>query len=537
MIRRWRQLQCVSVAVVVATVLATAGCTVGPNYRKPDVTVPAQWSSPTTAPATSAPATTQPVDLAHWWASLNDPTLDSLIERAVSSNLDLRMAEARVREARAQRGIVAADLWPQVSGGGGYTYRGDSLNARSHAEGASAGWKNQAIGTAVRAVGGQIVGAGGGSIAQTAVEALGSGISNASRANVGQLPRSTNLFQAGFDASWEIDVFGGVRRAVEAAEADIQAAEEDRRDVLVTLLAEVARNYVELRSVQRRLEIAAENIAVQADTVELTRTLAAAGLTSDLDVAQAEAQLASTRSQVPVLETLQRQIMHQLGVLLAQSPASLVEELSRPGSLPPTPMEVPAGVPSDLLRRRPDIRRSEREVAAATARIGVATADLFPRFSLTGSFGVQTQDVRHMLDSKSLFGTVGPSVSWPIFEGGRIRANIEVQNAREAQALAFYGRSVLTALAEVEDALVAYTQERVRYEHLTEAVRANRQAADLAHERYSKGIESFLVVLESERSLYASEDALVISQGQAVNDLIAVYKALGGGWAEAPSQE
>ncbi|HSW46747.1 MAG TPA: efflux transporter outer membrane subunit, partial [Phycisphaerae bacterium] len=339
-----------------------------------------------------------------------------------------------------------------------------------------------------------------------------------------------NLFQTGFDATWEVDVFGGVRRSVEAAGADIQAAEEYQRHVLVSLLSEVARNYIETRSNQRRLTIAAENISSQQDTLELTRTRFNAGLTSELDVAQAQAQLATTQSQVPVLEMLLAQAIHRLGVLLGQPPESLVDELVQAAPIPAVPPEIPVGLPSELLHRRPDIRRSERQLAAATARIGVATAELFPRFSLTGSFGTQTDDIQHFLDRKSLFWSVGPTMSWPIFDAGRIRANIDVQDIRQQQALALYQQAILIALEEVENALVAYRQEQVRYRHLATAAKSNRRAFDLANERYAKGLADFLSVLESQRSLYVTEDALIQSEGRAVASLIAIYKALGGGW-------
>jgi NodT family efflux transporter outer membrane factor (OMF) lipoprotein len=342
--------------------------------------------------------------------------------------------------------------------------------------------------------------------------------------------REQNLFQAGFDANWEIDVFGGVRRAVEASEADIQAAEEAQRYVLVSLLSEVGRNYIEARSGQRRLAIAHENIVSQRDTLELTRTRFNAGLTSELDVAQAESQLATTQSQVPLLEVLVKQAIHRLGVLLGQPPESLLDELNREAPIPTLPPQVPVGLPSDLLERRPDIRRSERELAAATARIGVATSELFPRFSLTGSFGSQTDDMQHFLDRKSLFWSVGPTMSWPVFDAGRIRANIDMQDARQQQALMMYQQAILIALEEVENTLVAYRQEQVRHKHLTTAVQANRRAVDVAHERYTKGLADFLSVLESQRALYVTEDAMVQSEGQAVGSLIALYKALGGGW-------
>lgn len=434
--------------------------------------------------------TTQPVELTQWWTLLNDFMLDSLIARAVAANLDLRVAEARVREARAARGVVAAEGRPTIDATGSYSRSRRSENAFSSPSSS----------------------AGNGSFGGAAFDL------------------ESDLFQIGFDASWELDVFGRVRRGVEAAEADIAAAEENRRDVLVTVLAEVARNYVELRGLQRQLAVAHDNIAAQQETVELTQARFQGGITSALDIAQAEAQLATTQSQVPILETAFKQALHGLGVLLGQEPGALLEELSPEAPIPQVPLETAIGLPSDLLRRRPDVRRAERELAAATARIGVATADLFPRFSLTGLLGLQSLDLADLALGSSRFWTTGPGISVPLFEAGRIRANIRVQNARQEQALTQYEKTVLTALEEVENAMVAYAKEQVRRRALAAAVDANSQAVDLANERYTKGLADFLNVLESQRSLYVSQDQLVQSERAVTANLIALYKALGGGW-------
>jgi outer membrane protein, multidrug efflux system len=325
-------------------------------------------------------------------------------------------------------------------------------------------------------------------------------------------------------------VFGGIRRSIEAADDDLAASEESRRDVLVTLLSEVASNYVQLRGSQRRLTIAYDNIAAQRDAVDLTESRYKAGFTNELDVAQARAQLASTQSQVPLLESAIRQSIYQLSVLLALPPGALVDELDKEAPIPATPPEVPLGLPSDLLRRRPDVRTAERQLAAQTARIGVATADLYPVFSLTGTFGPQVTNFDHILDGKSLAWSVGPSASWPVFDAGRIRANIRVQDALAEQALAIYERTLLTAFQDVESALVAYVNEKVRHQSLSDAVAANQLATDLSTELYSRGLTAFLNVLVSQQALYASEDQLVLSETSTVTDLIALYKALGGGW-------
>jgi len=325
-------------------------------------------------------------------------------------------------------------------------------------------------------------------------------------------------------------VFGGKRRALEAANADLQAVEEDRRSVLVSLLAEVARNYVELRGTQRRLTIAGENLQAQEEALQITQQRFNAGLVSQLDVAQARAVLASTRSQVPSLQSSEKQSMHTLSVLLGQPPPALQLELEKEKPIPPTPPEVPAGLPSDLLQRRPDVRRSERQLAAANARIGVAVAEFFPKFSLTGTAGFQSLETGNLFSPASEFWTAGPTVRWRLLEYPRLRAQVLAQTAEQEQALALFEQAVLTALADVENALVAYGKEKERYLALNDEVDANRLALDLANQIYTQGRGEFLNVLDAERSLYQSEDALAQSRLTVTLDLVALYKALGGGW-------
>ena len=474
----------------VAFIVGLAGCTVGPTHRPPDTPISPTWSE-----LPESGVTPQPTAAAQWWATLQDPILNALVEQAVKSNLDLRIAQGRIREARASRGVVAADAWPTVNVAGEYS----RIRRSENITGSSA------------------FGLGGG------------GLPGASR-QFGEL--ETDLFQNGFDASWEIDVFGRVRRAVEAAEADIAAAEENRRDVLVSLLAEVARNYVDLRGLQRQLAVADRNIVAQQDAAELTAARYDAGLTSELDVAQARALLATTQSQIPALDSAAKQAIHRLGVLLGQEPGALLARLSPAAPIPMTPVEVAVGLPAELLRRRPDVRRAERELAAATARVGVATADLYPRLTLTGIVGLQSADLVDLAENASRFWAAGPiALAWPLFDAGRIRSTIEVQNARQEQAIAFYERTVLIAVEDVENALVAFVREQVRRQALARAVDANRRAVDLASEQYTSGLADFLNVLESQRSLYTAEDQLTLSERAVVSNLIALYKALGGGWA------
>jgi outer membrane protein, multidrug efflux system len=425
-----------------------------------------------------------------WWEAFKDPTLSSLVEMAVRANLDLRQAEARVRQARAARGVAGAPLWPQVNS--------SAIYERSQSSGATVG------------------SSGGGAPAITGAGGL------------------RELFQVGLDASWELDIFGGTRRNLEAATADLRAAVEDHRDVLITLVGDVGTNYINLRGLQRQLAIARDNLKAQQHNAEITRKRFEAGFVGALDVANANAQVATTQAQIPVLESSARAAIYSLGVLLGQPPAALEKDLIREAPIPPTPMAIPVGLPSDLLRRRPDIRRTEAQLHAATARIGVATADLFPKFSLTGSFGFSSNDLTklgNLADSK--FWSFGPSITWPIFAGGRIYWNIKVQDALQEQALAAYEKTVLTALKDVETALVAYAKEQEHRNSLSEAVANNRRAVDLAMKLYVNGKTDFLNVLNAQRSLYITEDALAQSTRTVDTNLIALYKALGGGWEKA----
>ena len=460
----------------------TVACAVGPRYRRPELAVPKAWPESPAAVATAGGAS-----LERWWTAFHDPILDSLVARALEGNLDLRLAAARIREARAARGIAAAAALPQVGVDGAYS--------RSRRSDAVPPFKSAS---------------GGGS-------PFG--------------PREQNAFEAGFDAGWEIDVFGGVKRDKEAALAQVEAAEEARRDVLVTLLADVARNYAELRAAQRQLRILEETLRSEQDTMELAKARLEGGLGTELDVARAEGLLTANAAQRPVLERLAKQAVYRLGVLLGQDPGALVSELETQGEIPPAPPEVPPTLPSELLSRRPDLRRAERELAAATARVGVARADLFPRFSIVASVGRRSEDAADLSSGISQFWSILPMVRWPIFSGGRIRANIRVQDARQEQALRQYEKAVLTALEEVENALSAHTRELRRQESLRASVAANRRALELATDRYTSGLESFLSVLDAQRSVYAAEDQLVQSERNAVVSLISVYKSLGGGWS------
>lgn len=451
------------------------GCAVGPNYRQPNVSAPASWASPLADGETNSPA-----DLAAWWRNFNDTNLDSLMATAVQSNLTLRIAQAHVREARAERDVAFGGLWPSVGSSASYSRNRFSKNS---------------------------------------FPPLPSGTS-----------LDYNLYRAGFDAAWEIDVFGGTRRAVEGAGAEIGVADASRRDILVSLLAEVARNYIESRGYQQRLVITRQNIEVQKEALDLTRSRYRSGLANDLDVQQAAALLAATESQVPSLETGFAEANHRLSVLLGEPPGTLMDEMSVEKPIPLTPPVVPVGLPSDLLQRRPDVQRAERELAAATARIGVAKADLFPKFSLVGFASLESVSADNWFEYGSRAWSAGPTVRWELFQAGRIRANIRVQNARQEQALEAYQQTVLVALEDSENALVAYANEHTRHESLVQSEQADQQAVDLSTQLYKSGLVDFLRVLDSERSLYLAQDTLAQSDQAISVDLVQLYKALGGGW-------
>jgi multidrug efflux system outer membrane protein len=451
-----------NLAIIVCLLFVT-GCMVGPDYKPQDVNAPAQWVG--TKNTESADKV-----LLQWWTEFNDPNLTSLIERAMKSNLDVKQAEERIRQARAALGVVDAAFWPAATASASQTRSRSAQGIKS------------------------------------------------------------NLLKTGLDAAWELDIFGGTRRNIESAQASVEASVYDSRDVLVTLTSEVATNYINLRGFQQEIIIAKNNLDTQQQSAAIVRKRFEGGFVSALDVANSDAQVATTLSQIPTLETSAQQAIYNIAVLLGQQPASLLEELFPASSIPVTPPEVPTGLPSEMLRRRPDIRRAEAQIHSATAQIGVAAADLFPKFNLNGSIGVSA------VGSKSLnwdnrTWSIGPSASWEIFNAGRVSANIEVQKALQQQSVLTYQQTILTALQDVENALIAYTKEKQRNTALVDSVTANRKAVELSTKLYTEGQIEFLNLLDAQRSLYSSEDALVQSNRNLSTNLIALYKALGGGWS------
>ncbi|MBU1231869.1 MAG: efflux transporter outer membrane subunit [Proteobacteria bacterium] len=470
----------VGIVLSALSLLSLAGCAaVGPDYVPRETTAPPTWHTELRQGVSGE--TPDPKQLADWWTTLEDPILTELIIQAVTNNLDLKQAMAKVREARARRGISQAGQFPTL----------DANGSASRSQGS----KNSGGGT------------------------------------------TRSSYVVGFDAGWEVDIFGGVRRAVEAAEADLAASHEDLRDVLVTLAAEVALNYLDTRTLQTRLAVAEGNLVIQQQTFDLTQSRCQAGLSDGLVLQQARYNLENTRAQIPGLRSSMEEAKNRLAVLTGRTPGGMHELLAERRPIPVAPPTVAVGVPAETLRQRPDIRRAERNLAAQTARIGVATADLYPKFRLAGSIGLESLKSADLFDSASETWRIGPSVSWNVFDAGAVRQNIEVQSAIQEQYLLAYEAAVLAALEEVENALTVYAEEQLRRESLLAAVDAASQAEALARNQYDAGMVDFTSVLDSQRSLLSFEDQLAVSDGTVTSNLIRLYKALGGGWISSAAPQ
>jgi multidrug efflux system outer membrane protein len=513
-----------------STVANLTGCMVGPDYQAPQTKLKPAFTE-TQAPSTSQPASTvstiasAPVE---WWTTFRDSELSSLIQRAAKQNLSLKQAASRVRQARFQRGVVGSDLLPNINADGGYQRARGSQNL-SFPLGALGGGSGGSTAKTPAAAGRTKL---------TPPHALTPAINEAAHPGGPQSPLGsggfpgvdTDLYELGFDSTWEIDVFGGSRRALEAATDDAQASQEDHRDILVSTFAEIARNYVELRGLQRQFQIAQKNLDAQQQTLDLTSSRFKAGFVTNLDVTRQETQVDNTAAALPALDDQIRAHIHTLSVLVAEDPNALSEELTPTGPIPAVPPEIPIGLPSDLLRRRPDVRRAERQLAAATARIGQAEADLLPKFSITGALGFDSNKPKSVFDWSSKYWTLSPGVSWSLFDAGRISFNIKVNNEQQSQASDNYQLTVLNALKDVEDALVSYRTEQQRHEQLAKAAAAAHQSVLLANQQYEQGITDFISVLDAERDEFGTEDSLAQSDRAISTNLIALYKALGGGW-------
>jgi NodT family efflux transporter outer membrane factor (OMF) lipoprotein len=533
-----------------ATILT--GCTVGPNYHPPAVATPAAFGEAGSVPAGGADgaAPAHPAEAAaleRWWIVFHDPELESLVERALRNNRDLRIAISRVREARAERQIAAAGLIPEVDASGGYNRSRGSKNVvlpLSSLAGSSAGPGGGPTPAAgATAAGGrpgirpQEVTAGSG-----AASGSGSGAGASSGASAqggpntpfgeGGLPGvTTSLYQAGFDAVWEIDVFGGVRRAIQAADAAAAAARAGADGVRVTLAAEVATTYLQLRADQAREELAAETLGAQRETWKIAEDQFKSGVGDAIAVAQELAELHRDETALPPLLAAERISQHALAYLLGQDATALTAELSAHRGLPRLPDPIPVGVPSDLLRRRPDVRQAERQLAATSAQIGEATAALYPQFSLTGSFGWDSSNFKHLADWGSHYYSISPGISWPILDWAKLHAAIRVANEAQAQAMLAYQSAVAGALRDVEDALVQYEHERERRAALAAAVAQARRARQIAVQIYAAGLADKTAALQAARAVDRAEDALAQSDASLRVDLVSLYKALGGGWS------
>jgi NodT family efflux transporter outer membrane factor (OMF) lipoprotein len=483
--------------LVLATALALSACAVGPDFKRPAPDLPPAWSATAQADAAKTGATTAPPTAEAWWTGFHDPELASLVDRAFSANLDLREAFARIAEARASRDVAAAGRWPQLTGNFGLTTNRLSDTTATGAVFTSIGKFNIP---------------GFPSVA---------------------FPNPYPQYQLGFDASWEADLFGRVRRSIEAARADAQASAEAAQDVKLSVAAEVAQTYFDLRAAQLRRQITAQSIAAARDLLDLARQRRAAGLSSEVDVSNAGAQAASEEAELPLLDRQITQDVNALSRLIDREPDALRAELDKAEPLPAAPPQIPLGLPADLARRRPDVREAEARLHAATARVGVATAQLFPNLTISGPAGLQSRSISTLADWASRFYTFGPTLQVPVFEGGRLRAGVRLQDAEAKEAALAYRSAVLSAMHDVEGALAAYAADGDRRRALEETVARNRDARDLARQRYASGLGSFIDVLDAERTLLQNQLAETQASQAAAIDLVALYKALGGGWDEA----
>ena len=470
-----------------------AGCTVGPSYRPPGVELPTLYGAGRSG---ASPAG----DLAQWWTAFGDPVLDRLIARALTGNLDVQQATARVRQAREQELAVRGSHGPQVNASAQAGYTRLSKNSLP------SGLAN--LGT------------------------LSPGQSTGTGSGLGFPGESFSTFQLGFDASWELDLFGGQRRANEAAHARTEAAIWSERDAQVMLAAEIANTYQQYRALQRRLALADETIAAKRELLDFVRVRTAQGLETTLGERGQQSELEQLAAQRDDLAAQAEARVHALGTLLGLAPGALSAELSAPPAAAPVVLDVPPGLPSELLRRRPDVRAAERRLAAATADIGVATADLYPKFSLTGALQLASRSLSNLLQSDSILANGSGRLSMPLLGRGAARATVRLRQAQAGEAMLAYRADILTALRDVEDALTRLDAERSRVAHLRAAALAAQDAADTDAVRYRNGLVPYLDVLEARQTWLSARDALAQAEAAAAQDEVALYKALGGGWDE-----
>lgn len=447
--------------------LFVSGCmTVGPDYVPPGAAVPEKWNA--NMEQNISPETDR-LKLANWWKSFNDPVLTNLVTRGIENNPGVEEAELRVREARIRRGISNADKYPSVSGSGSAT-RSRSSNI------------------------------------------------------------STESYRMGVDASWELDLFGGVRRSIEVYDANIGSSIESLNDVIKSLISEIALNYVNLRLYQAQMDVTLKNLEIQEETHRIVKWRYDSGLVTALDFESSTYNLEQTRSQIPGLQQNIDQAQNRIAVLLGVNPGTLKAELDSVKSVPLMQDTLKAGIPADIIRQRPDLRKAEYDIAAQTAQIGVAMANRYPKITLSGSINLSAASVGDLIESDSLSTSIGPSLSLPIFRAGAIKRNIEVQSTVADQLLVNYKSLVLSALEEVENAMASCFYEKIRRDHLKKALESAERSLELSREQYNSGLVDFRTLLDAQKSLLSLQDQLTQSEGQISINYISLYKALGGGW-------
>ena len=469
--------------MLAVAVLGVAGCTVGPDFYPPTVATPSVWGSERTdVPSGTVAGAIDPT----WWRSFNDPELVSLVDRLVAQNLDLQTAAERIIQGRAQRQVAAAAGLPQINERSSYMHNRQSPNGFI-------------------------------SLVQPAPYA----------------PLQYDIWQNGLNSSWELDLFGKVRRSVEVANAQLQASVENRRGIALSSLAELAQNYLQLRGVQVQIGVAETNLALAEQNNRLVHTRFANGVANTLDLAQAQSQQATVAATLPTLHTQEAALINAIGLLLAEPPRALDTELRKPAALPAVPPVVPVGVPGTLVRRRPDVREAEARLHAATAQTGVAVADFYPDVSLTGAVDADGRIIANAFSLPSRAFQLGPQISIPLFQGGRLRGALRMRKSQQREAALDFQKTVLQSWQDVDNALTAYAEAQRRHREIADAARQNEIALGAARQRYQEGVADFLNVISSQAQLLQSQNDLATSDTEIDTDLVALYRALGGGWEAA----
>jgi NodT family efflux transporter outer membrane factor (OMF) lipoprotein len=461
-----------------------SACHVGPDYKPVSMNVPPEWP----AAGMEVNSTLQSAEaerLADWWTTLDDPALNDLVKRVIKGNRDIKIALTRVRQARAALGEAGRQIHPSVTGSAVYR-------------------RTQ------------------------------SGMPTPDDPDPSAFSVEIDYYNAGFDASWEIDLFGKRHRNIEAATAELEASGEGYRSVLVSMVAETVSSYVRLRILQKQLDIVTRNLEIQEKALSVLEDNASAGLIGSLQVQQARYNIENTRSRIPGYRVSIEETMNSIAIMLGEMPGNLHDELSSPSPIPLPEVEIVIGIPADILRRRPDIRKAERALAAQTARIGAAQADLYPSLRLTGALGLTADSLDSFFSDENASLNISPFISIPLFNRNRIRDQIEIQNAIQERTLIEYENTVVNAIKEVRDAVMAYGEEQKRYNMLTRGANAAQMALEIADERFNSGLVDFLDVLDAQRALLSFEESKAGSSGAITLDLIRLYKALGGGWGQEP---